>query len=388
MTSNTAKPAATPARRLIIVGATGAAAIATGAAYFAMVGFGRDVVGMTAVSAYLFAGVLEICLVTVALMAREAAQQQRPNGLLLGLTWGFSGASATFAAAHEIALDHSAVAAGFRFIVPFLAALMWHLVLVGDRHLASGRSWSQLRASGRMHAALEAVEDYHDAWKLHHDAEHGGTAATRKKLVKAREEMKRAGRVARRTVDPEQMGDELSKFVDAFREFAGGVETAWTLQAGTRNIETGTAGDIQVEQLAPTPDVDQVAADLQSAVRGPAELPARVSPAVPVQDAAEAVTEPSEPVSTPARPHLVKVPAMPAEEKVSGSASTAPEPSPPAKRDQADTTATAELQLEAAALRADGHKVKEIARRLSAKYGRNVSERSVYRWTGTKAQAS
>ncbi|MFD3675287.1 hypothetical protein ACFWVQ_45225, partial [Streptomyces sp. NPDC058672] len=258
---------------------------------------------MTAASAYLFAGVLEICLVTVALMAREAAQQERPNGLLLWLTWGFSGASATFAAAHEISLDHSAVAAGFRFIVPFLAALMWHLVLVGDRHLATGRSWSQLRASGRMHAALEAVEDYHDAWKAHNDPEHGGTAATRKKLIQAREQMKRAGRIARRTVDPEQMGDELAKFVDSFQEFAGGVETAWNLQAGTRNIEAGTAAPVQVEQLAPMPDVDQVTADLKAAVQAPAELPAPVSPSERPNPALDPVTAPSAPVEPPARPH-------------------------------------------------------------------------------------
>lgn len=384
MTSTTAQPEAAPAqqsRGLILIGAIALAAIATGSAYIAMVGFGRDVVGMSAGVAYTTAGFLEGCLVMVALMAREAAQQERPNGLLLGLTWAFSAASAVFAAWHEIELGHSPAAAVFRFLVPFVAALMWHLVLVGDRHLATGRSWSQLRASGRMHAALEAVEDYHDAWKLHNDPEHGGTAATRKQLVKAREQMKRAGRIARRTVDPEQMGDELAKFVDAFQEFAGGVETAWNLQAGTRNIETAGASDTHAEQLAPMPDVDQVAADLQTAVRGTVELPARVSPAEPVEDATEAVTEPSEPVSAPARPHLVTVPAMPAEER--GDEQHAPEPEPrtkPGRADTSSTAGTAELQLKAADLRKAGHSVKEIARRLSTPE-RTVSERSVYRWT-------
>lgn len=381
MTSTTAQPA-TPAhqqsRGLILLGAIGLAAVATGSAYIAMVGFGRDVVGMSAGVAYTTAGFLEGCLVVVALMAREAAQQERPNGLLLGLTWAFSAASAVFAAWHEIELGHSPAAAVFRFLVPFVAALMWHLVLVGDRHLATGRSWSQLRASGRMHAALEAVEDYHDAWKLHNDPEHGGTAATRKQLVKARDEMKRAGRIARRTVDPEQMGDELAKFVDAFQEFAGGVETAWSLQASTRNIETGAPGPVRAEQLAPMPDVDQVAADLQTAVRGPVELPARVSPAEEPQALTEAVTEPSEPIQPPARPHLVTVPNQPAEE----TGQTAPEPAAPSTSSSTDTSSTDTTKIQAIALRKEGKKVKEISQRLG------VPERTVYRWTNPKKQAS
>ncbi|MGH3353348.1 MAG: hypothetical protein ACRDPS_21985 [Nocardioides sp.] len=380
MTSTTAQPAA-PAqqsRRLILVGAAGVATIATTSAYIAMVGFGRDVVGMSTGVAYATAGILEACLVMVAIMAREAAQQQRPNGLLLWLTWGFSGASAVFAAWHEIALGHSAAAAAFRFIVPFLAALMWHLVLVGDRHLATGRTWSQLRASARMHTALEAVEDYQDAWDLHHDSERGGTAATRRQLDRARQQMKRAGRVVRRTVDPAAMDNEISTFVAAFEAFGAGVITVQQLQHRARRIETGDTATIHVEQLAPMPEPGRVAGALQAAVNAPAEQPASVSPAEGPEDVTEAVTEPSEPVEPPARPHLVGVPTMPAEEKVSEQ--HAPEPEPPAKHSD-DTSSTVELALEAARLRADGHKVKEIARRLSATAGRPVSERTVYRWT-------
>lgn len=386
MTSTTAQPAATPARRLIIAGATGAAAIATGAAYFAMVGFGRDVVGMTAVSAYLFAGVLEICLVTVALMAREAAQQQRPNGLLLWLTWGFSGASAIFAAAHEIALDHSAVAAGFRFIVPFLAALMWHLVLVGDRHLATGRSWSQIRAGARMAAMFRATRR---AERAHHRHQLLNTKRTLKELERAQARQDRAEDRVLDTVPPADVRAAVTEWRAAVVDVSDATtdirlhesRRLLALQAPREiagepvAINPAPAADVLQELTAPAP---QVSGDLTTAVEAPAEPQRHVSPVAASQEPTEADTAPSEPVQPSGRPHLVTVPNTPAEEEVTEQ--RAPEPEPPAKRSD-DTSSTAELALEAARLRADGHKVKEIARRLSATAGRPVSERTVYRWT-------
>lgn len=176
-------------RRPGLAFAAAVAVLATAAAYVAMVGFATDTVGMSAGTAYAFAGVLELSLVTVALMAREAAQDDRPNGTLLTLTWVLSGASGSFSGWHELAQGHGPVAAVFRVTVPLLAALMWHLALVGDRHIASGRTFAEVRAVRRGRGILRAAE-----------------AASRPvKVSRAERRLLRARAAAIASADPEDM---------------------------------------------------------------------------------------------------------------------------------------------------------------------------------------
>lgn len=210
-------------RGLILFGAVSVALISTAAAYVAMVGFGRDVLAMGAINAYAFAGVFELSLVTVALMAREAAQQDRPAQTLLTLTWLLSAASRFFAGWHEIHLGHAATAAAFRFIVPLLAALMWHLALVGDRHLAMERSWSELRMGARMHALLATRVE----WRRARDtAVRKRTASSRRKLERAQKRYWHAEAVALRSVAPGAMRDQITQWVDAFAAVAEGTRQA------------------------------------------------------------------------------------------------------------------------------------------------------------------
>lgn len=135
------------------------AAIATINAYQAMVAFAVDMLGMDKPTAYATAGVFELSLFTVAVLAREAAKDARPSGVLLTLTWVLSGASGVFAAIHEADLGHGIGAVMFRITVPTLAALMWHLALIGERHLATGTTWADARRQRAMQAMYEAAED-------------------------------------------------------------------------------------------------------------------------------------------------------------------------------------------------------------------------------------
>lgn len=149
--------------RIPLLSAMGVAVLATVFAYFAMVGFALDVLEISTVSAYVFAGVYELSLITVALLAREAAQQDRPARTQLVMTWVFSAASGILAGYHEIDAGHGLVAAGFRFTVPVVAALMWHFALVGDRHLASVRSWTELRQAVLIHSVITASARWFEA---------------------------------------------------------------------------------------------------------------------------------------------------------------------------------------------------------------------------------
>jgi hypothetical protein len=138
------------------------AAVSTISSWLAMVGFAQHAVGMGSFTAHVTGGVFELALVTVALLAREAAQSGRPTRTLLTLTWAMSTCSGVFAGWHEVWSGHPAGAAAFRFAVPLLAALMWHLALVGDAHLATGRTWHDLRAQAAMRRLVLATEDMAD----------------------------------------------------------------------------------------------------------------------------------------------------------------------------------------------------------------------------------
>ncbi|MFJ2754014.1 helix-turn-helix domain-containing protein [Nocardioides sp. NPDC087217] len=255
-TTPTGKGSTGSGRGLILFGAVSVALISTAAAYVAMVGFGRDVLAMGAINAYAFAGVFELSLVTVALMAREAAQQDRPAQTLLTLTWLLSAASGFFAGWHEIHLGHAVTAAAFRFIVPLLAALMWHLALVGDRHLAMERSWSDLRMGARMHALLATRVE----WRRARDtAVRKRTASSRRKLERAQKRYWRAEAVALRSVAPGAMRDQITQWVDAFAAVAEGTRQADRLPITLPDVHEALSVPVveQVPHVAPAPDADR-----------------------------------------------------------------------------------------------------------------------------------
>ncbi|ANC31454.1 helix-turn-helix domain-containing protein [Isoptericola dokdonensis] len=216
-----ARPAAAGPRRssraLVMVGAVSVALVSTASAYLAMVGFGVDLLAMSPPVAYATAGVFELSLMTVALLAREAAKGNRPAGTLLALTWVLSGASGLFAAWHELVVGHPAGAAVFRLTVPLLAALMWHLALIGDQHLASGRTWSELRAGRRMHALFQAIEAERRARVLD-----DGSRRARRHALRAEARRLRARSLALRSVPPEQMREVTAAWTDAFAALEAG----------------------------------------------------------------------------------------------------------------------------------------------------------------------
>lgn len=203
-------PPAGTRRQLGKMAAVVVAIIATGSAYLAMVDFAIDVIGMLPGVAYTTAGVFELSLITVALLAMEAAQQNRPNGTLLTLTWLLSSASGVFAAWHELYLGHPLGGALWRLIVPLLAATMWHLALIGDRHLASGRTWSSMRENARMHALFLTT----DALRRAISADDGSWAA-RRRVARAQKRRLRARAVALRTVPPTDMRRQTAIWSEA-----------------------------------------------------------------------------------------------------------------------------------------------------------------------------
>ncbi|MFC8797892.1 hypothetical protein ACFT2C_09165 [Promicromonospora sp. NPDC057138] len=231
MSTNTTRPGS---RRLVLAGAVSVALISTVSAYLAMVGFGTDVLGMDPVTAYTTAGVFELSLVTVALLAREAARDNRPGGTLLTLTWALSSASGVFAAVHEVYLEHPAGAVAFRFIVPLLAALMWHLALIGDRHLASGASWSGMRQAMRMHALFLTTED---AVRAH--AADDGTPAARRAIVRAEARRRAARAVALKSVPPAQMRTQTAEWMDSLSAVADAVTDVARLHVEANNRVAG-----------------------------------------------------------------------------------------------------------------------------------------------------
>ncbi|GAA4688073.1 Winged helix-turn-helix DNA-binding [Promicromonospora umidemergens] len=227
-------------RRLVLTGAISVALISTGSAYLAMVQFGIDVLAMNQGTAYATAGVFELSLVTVALLAREAARDNRPGGTLLALTWALSSASGVFAAWHEAYIGHPVGAVVFRFIVPLLAALMWHLALIGDRHLATGTSWSAMRQSARMHALFLSTEDLFRAQSLS-----DGSRAARRRLARAEAGRRRARSVALRTVPPREMRAQVAAWCEALAAVGDGTADVARLHLADRQRLTGILVDAE-----------------------------------------------------------------------------------------------------------------------------------------------
>ena len=179
-------------RHLPMVAVVIAATIATALAYSGMVLFGLEVAHMSPLEAYGLAGFLEISLVAVALMARNAALEGRPYGVLLALTWVLSGTSGLFAALHEIAVPTASTPymVVFRFVPPLVAALMWHLALVGERHMVTGHTLEERRRELRVHGYVSALEQWRDA-----RADSAGSSGDLRK-VRAAHERQRAARDA------------------------------------------------------------------------------------------------------------------------------------------------------------------------------------------------
>ncbi|GAB2469631.1 helix-turn-helix domain-containing protein [Xylanimonas ulmi] len=152
-------------RHLPMVAVVLAATIATALAYSGMVLFGLEVAHMSRIEAFGLAGFLEVSLVAVALLARNAALEGRPYGVLLTLTWILSGTSGMFAALHQIAVpdETTPYMVAFRFVPPLVAALMWHLALVGERHLVTGHTLEERRREHRVHQYVTALELWRDA---------------------------------------------------------------------------------------------------------------------------------------------------------------------------------------------------------------------------------
>ncbi|MFJ3405605.1 winged helix-turn-helix domain-containing protein [Promicromonospora sp. NPDC090134] len=225
-------------RNLVLTGAVSVALISTGSAYLAMVQFGIDVLAMSQGTAYATAGVFELSLVTVALLAREAARDNRPGGTLLALTWALSSASGVFAAWHEAYIGHPVGAVVFRFVVPLLAALMWHLALIGDRHLATGTSWSALRQSARMHALFLTTEDLFRAQSLN-----DGSRTARRRLARAEAGRRRARSVALRTVPPTEMRAQVAAWCEALAAVGDGTADVARLHLADRQRLTGILVD-------------------------------------------------------------------------------------------------------------------------------------------------
>ncbi|GAA1863797.1 helix-turn-helix domain-containing protein [Myceligenerans crystallogenes] len=198
-----------------LVAAVAVAVISTVTAYLAMVAFGTDVLHMPAWLAFVCSGVFELSLVTVALLAREAARDNRPSGILLMLTWALSATSGVFAAWHEfvsLPFTEAIGAALFRFLTPLLAALMWHLALIGDRHLATGASWSGMRTTARMHVLFLATEDL---YRIQADVD--GSWASRRRLAIAARRRRKARAIALRSVAPQDMRAHCAAHVDAVK---------------------------------------------------------------------------------------------------------------------------------------------------------------------------
>ncbi|WP_402464018.1 helix-turn-helix domain-containing protein [Isoptericola aurantiacus] len=177
-------------RHLPMVAVVVAAFIATALAYSGMVLFGLEVANMEPLEAYALAGFLEVSLVAVALMARNAALEGRPYGVLLTLTWILSGTSGVFAALHEVAVPTASTPymVVFRFVPPLVAALMWHLALVGERHLVTGHTLDERRREHRVHQYVTALEVWRDA-RLDSTGDRRGTGK-----VRAAHEAQRAAR--------------------------------------------------------------------------------------------------------------------------------------------------------------------------------------------------
>lgn len=193
------------------------AAMATSLSYIFITEFFVDVAGMQLWLAFAFGGFLEVCLVGAGLQARHRILAAADAGVLITLTWVFSGISAALSASHEIVhrnadgvpvLDLSSgspLTMIVRAVAPLVAAVMWHLLLIGEKHMVSGKPRGYRKHTQLMHEYLFAREELRDLTEA--EAEPELIAAARDALRSAR---KRVFRIV--PVDTYQalLGEHLS----------------------------------------------------------------------------------------------------------------------------------------------------------------------------------
>ncbi|MGW6265620.1 helix-turn-helix domain-containing protein [Cellulosimicrobium funkei] len=280
-------------RHLPMVAVVIAATIATALAYSGMVLFGLEVAHMSPLEAYGLAGFLEISLVAVALMARNAALEGRPYGVLLALTWVLSGTSGLFAALHEIAVPTASTPymVVFRFVPPLVAALMWHLALVGERHMVTGHTLEERRRELRVHGYVSALEQWRDA-----RADSAGSPADLRKVRAAHERQRAARDAALKLLTVEDFERRMQVWVDRLEaaERHGNRLDLIGASSAKRGTARGRAGAAASEALA----VVAVGAAASAATSGPAPLApqsasgddAGAVEALPAVEPADAVT--------------------------------------------------------------------------------------------------
>lgn len=227
--------------KAVMLAVVAAAAVATALAYTGMVRFAVDVIGMQVREAYVLGGFLELSLVAVALMARRAAVDGRPYSVLLTLTWIISAASGTFAALHELAVPTSSTPylVVFRFVPPLVAALMWHLALVGERHLVTGNSIDERRQERRVHRYMVAREAWRDA-----RSDSDGSVRAQRRVRRAHARHRAARDAALRRMSVEEFSARMDVWVARFEaaEDHGARVDALAVSAmarGTTHTRTG-----------------------------------------------------------------------------------------------------------------------------------------------------
>ena len=286
-------------RHLPMVAVVVAALIATALAYSGMVLFGLEVAHMTPLEAYGLAGFLEVSLVAVALMARNAALEGRPYGVLLTLTWVLSGTSGLFAALHEVAVPTASTPymVVFRFVPPLVAALMWHLALVGERHMVTGHTLEERRREARVHGYVSALEQWRDA-----RADSAGSPADLRKVRAAHERQRAARDAALKLLTVEDFERRMQVWVERLE--AAERHGARLDLIGASSVKRGTArGQAEVAAVAavvaaPVAVVtDARGADAREADArelGGSALPEIAAPEPARETAAEAVVEAQE----------------------------------------------------------------------------------------------
>ena len=293
-------------RHLPMVAVVIAATIATALAYSGMVLFGLEVAHMSPLEAYGLAGFLEISLVAVALMARNAALEGRPYGVLLTLTWVLSGTSGVFAALHEIAVPTASTPymVVFRFVPPLVAALMWHLALVGERHMVTGHTLEERRREARVHGYVSALEQWRDA-----RADSAGSSGDLRKVRAAHERQREARDAALKLLTVEDFERRMQVWVDrleAAERHGNRLDLigASSVKRGTAR-GSGEASGAAERPEAPTVVVARTVAPTEALVEqgGPETLalePARDDEVRAVE--AAPVVEPQADVASPVRP--------------------------------------------------------------------------------------
>ncbi|WP_041294769.1 helix-turn-helix domain-containing protein [Isoptericola variabilis] len=262
-------------RHLPMVAVVVAAFIATALAYSGMVLFGLEVAGMTPMEAYSLAGFLEVSLVAVALLARNAALEGRPYGVLLTLTWILSGTSGVFAALHEVAVpsETTPYMVVFRFVPPLVAALMWHLALVGERHLVTGHTLDERRREHRVHQYVATLETWRDARR-----DNTGTRRGTRKVRVAHARQRAARDRALKLLTVEDFERRMQVWVDrleAAERHGNRLDTIGASSAKRGVVRAGEA-EVVVEPV-PAPAPVLAAAPADAPADAPVDLAAALS---------------------------------------------------------------------------------------------------------------